>query len=171
MEGMILLITPSARSRECAQAVEAATGHPTQVASTLQEAGGKLRSQEYSAAIMDQFLLEAEPDESDQMLQHLGTAIPVYVNFAISGIERVVREIRTALRRRHQEEHVARLSAEREMWSELKESVTALLLSCDLALSVPGVPTPAAEKLQLMHELACQIRTRLGVSESPGASE
>jgi hypothetical protein len=171
MEGMILLITPSARSRECAQAVEAATGHPTHVASTLQEAGGKLRSQEYSASIIDQFLLEAEPDESDQMLQHLGTAIPVYVNFAISGIERVVREIRTALRRRHQEEHVARQSAEREMWSELKESVTALLLSCDLALSVPGVPTPAAEKLQLMHELACQIRTRLGVSESLGAPE
>lgn len=82
-----------------------------------------------------------------------------------------MREIRTALRRRHQEEQVARQSAEREMWSELKESVTALLLSCDLALSVPGVPTPAAEKLQLMHELACQIRTRLGVSESLGASE
>jgi hypothetical protein len=91
MEGMILLITPSARSRECAQAVEAATGHPTHAASTLQEAGGKLRSQEYSAVIVDQFLLEVEPDESDQMLQHMGTAIPVCVNFAISGIERVVR--------------------------------------------------------------------------------
>ncbi len=76
-EGMILLITPSSRSRECAQAVEAATGHPTHVASTLQEAGTKLRSQEYSAVIIDQFLLEAEPDGSDQMSQHLGTAIPV----------------------------------------------------------------------------------------------
>ena len=164
MEG-ILLITPSARSRECAQAVEAATGHATHVALTLQEAGGKLRAQEYSAVIIAQFLLEAEPDESDQMLQHLGTAIPVYVNFAISGIERVVREIRTALRRRHQEERVARQSAEREMGSELKESVTALLLSCDLAPSVPGVPTPAAEKIKVMHDLACQIRTHLGVVE------
>jgi hypothetical protein len=76
----------------------------------------------------------------------------------------VVREIRTALRRRQQEEQVARQSAEREMWSELKESVTALLLSCDLALSVPGVPQPAAEKIKVMHDLACEIRTRLSVA-------
>ena len=33
-----------------------------------QEAGGKLREQEYSAVIIDQFLLEAEPDGSEQML-------------------------------------------------------------------------------------------------------
>lgn len=76
----------------------------------------------------------------------------------------MVREIRTALRRRQQEEQVARQSAEREMWSELKESVTALLLSCDLALSVPGVPQPAAEKIKVMHDLACEIRTRLSVA-------
>lgn len=164
MTGMILLITPSVRSQECAQAVQAATGQPTHAASTLQGAGSKLREQEYAAVIVDQFLLETEPDDSDQMLQHLGTAIPVYVNFAISGIERVVREIRTALSRRQREEQVARQSAEQAMWSELKESVTALLLSCDLALSVPGVPSPAAEKLRAMHDLACQIRERLGVS-------
>ena len=48
------------------------------------------------------------------------------------------------------------------MWSELKESVTALLLSCDLVLAVPNVPAPAADKLRLMHDLACQIRERLG---------
>jgi hypothetical protein len=164
MEGAILLITPSARSQECAQAVQAATGKPTHVAATLQEAGSLLRSQEYAAVIIDRFLLEAEPDAGDQMLQHLGTAIPVYVNFAISGIERVVREIRTALHRRQREQQVARQSAERAMWSELNESVTALLLSCDLALSLPGARTPAAENLRVMHELACQIRERLAAS-------
>ena len=164
MRDMILLITSSVRSQECAHAIQAATGHPTHAASTLREAGSKLREQEYLAVIIDQFLLEAEPDESDQMLQHLGTAIPVYVNFAISGVERVVREIRTALSRRQREEQVARRSAEQAMWSELKESVTALLLSCDLALSVPGVPAPAVDKLRVMHDLACQIRERLAAS-------
>ena len=73
-----------------------------------------------------------------------------------------MREIRTALSRRQREEQVARQSAEQAMWSELKESVTALLLSCDLALSVPGVPAPAADKLRAMHDLACQIRERPG---------
>jgi hypothetical protein len=164
MKDMILLITSSVRSQECAHTIQAATGQPTHAAPTLQEAGSKLREQEYLAVIIDQCLLEAEPDESDQMLQHLGTAIPVYVNFAISGVERVVREIRTALSRRQREEQVARRSAEQAMWSELKESVTALLLSCDLALSVPGVPAPAVDKLRVMHELACQIRERLAAS-------
>jgi hypothetical protein len=164
MMGMILLITPSVRSQECANAVQAATGRPTYAVSTLQEAGSKLREQEYSAVIIDQFLLEAEPDDSEQMLQHLGMASPVYVNFAISGIERVLREVRTALSRRQREEQVARRSAEQAIWSELKESVTALLLSCDLALSVPGVPPPAADKLRAMHDLACDIRERLGAS-------
>lgn len=162
---MILLITPSARSQECAEAVQSATGHPTEVAATLQQAGSSLRSHEYTAVIVDQFLLEAEPDESDQMLQHLGTAIPVYVNFAISGIEPVVREIRTAVARRQREEKVARPAATLALWSELKESVTAMLLSCDRALAVPGVPAPAVEKIRSMHELACQIRAQLAASE------
>jgi hypothetical protein len=165
MKAMILLISPSARGQECAQAVQTATDQPTHVAATLQEAGTKLRSQEYAAAIVDQFLLDAEPDESDQMLQHLGTATPVYVNFAISGVARVVREIRSALARRQREEQVARRAAERALWSELKENVTAMLLSCDLALGVPGVPSPAAEKIRSLHELACRIREQLATAE------
>ena len=75
-----------------------------------------------------------------------------------------MREIRAALSRRQREEQVARHSAEQAMWSELKESVTALLLSCDLALAVPDVPPPAADKLRTMHDLACQIGERLGAS-------
>jgi hypothetical protein len=160
-----ILITPSARSQECAQAVQAATDHPTEVAATLRQAGSSLRSSEYAAVIVDQFPLKAEPDESDQMLQHLGTAIPVYVSFAISGVERVVREIRTALARRQREEKVARQAAALALWSELKESVAAMVLSCDLALAVPGVPAPAVEKIRSMHELACQIRAHLAASE------
>jgi hypothetical protein len=164
MKGMILLITPSARGQECAQAVQSATGQPTSTASTLYEAGSKLREEEYSAVVIDQFLLETEPDEGEQIQEHFGTAIPVYVNFAISGVDRVLREIRAALSRRQREEQVARRSAEQAMWSELKESVTALLLSCDLALAVPSVPAPAAEKVRSMHELVCQIREKLEVS-------
>ena len=116
----------------------AATTLPTQVASTLQAAIAKMREQEYSAVVIDQFLMEAEPDEGEVMLQHLGSAFPVYVNCAISGIERVVREVRSALSRRVREEEIARVSATRVIWSELKESVTAILLSCDMVLASKG---------------------------------
>ena len=90
---MILLITPSARIKECAQSLESATSHPVHTATSLQEAGSRLREQEYAAVIVDQFLVEAEADESERIVQHFGTATPVYVNFAISGIQRVVRRL------------------------------------------------------------------------------
>ena len=97
---MILLITSSANGPQCADSLHAATGQETQWAQTLQEAATRLREQTYTAAVIDQFLLETEPDESDQMLEHLGTAFPVYVNFAVTGMERLVREVRSALHRR-----------------------------------------------------------------------
>jgi DNA-binding NtrC family response regulator len=164
-EDMILLITPSARGQECAQALLAATTLPTQAASTLQAAIAKLREQEYSAVVIDQCLMEAEPDDGEVMLQHLGSSFPVYVNCAISGIERVVREVRSALSRRIREEEIARASATRVIWSELKESVTAILLSCDLVLASKDVSAPMAGKIQVIHDLATRMRGTLAPSE------
>lgn len=162
---MILLITPSSRGQECAQALLAATDHPTEVASTLHAAVGKLRNQEYDAVVVDQFVLEAEPDEGEQMLEHLGTAFPVHINCAISGVERVVREVRSALQRRRREEQIARSSATQAIWSELKESVTAMLLSCELALASKEVPETTAERIGVIHDLATRMRVQLTKSE------
>jgi hypothetical protein len=162
---MILLVTPSERRENCAQVLQAATGHPTHVTNTLQAAIGRLRSQEYCAVVIDQFLLETEPDECDLMLRHLGVAVPIYVNCAISGAERIAREVRSALTRRQREEEAARRSAEQAMRSELNESVTAMLLSCDLALAIPGMSAPAAEKIRAVRDLAADIRSRLDSSK------
>lgn len=165
MEDMILLITSSSRIKECAETIKTATGHAVDLAPTLQQAGSRLRALEYVAVIVDQLLIDGDPDESDQMLQHSGAAALICVNFAISGIERVVRETRMVLARRQREEQVARQSAEQAVWSELREDVTAMLLSCDLALAVPGLPTPVEEKIRSVHDLACHIRARLAGTE------
>jgi hypothetical protein len=87
------------------------------------------------------------------------------VNCVISGIERVVREVRSALSRRVREEEIARASASRALWSELKESVTAILLSCDLVLASNEVPAPMAGKIQIIHDLAALMRLKLAPSE------
>ena len=96
---MILLITPSARAQDCAKALHEATQETTQVADTLRQALAHLRAQEFSAVVIDQSFLETEPDESETVLEHIGMAIPVHINFAISGMERLIREIRAALYR------------------------------------------------------------------------
>ncbi len=160
---MILFITSSARGQECADALNAATGREVHWAHTLQDAVSRLREQTYSAAIIDQFLLESEPEESDQMMEHLGTAFPVYVNFAITGIDRLVRDVRMALHRRKREETAARRAVVEQMHSEMRETLTAMLLSCELAMSVPDVPHPAAEKIRAIDGLARELRLRLQV--------
>src|SRR5450432_29009 len=133
---MILVITPSARGQECAESLNLATGRQTHWAPNLQDAVARLREQTYSAAIIDQFLLETEPEESDQMIEHLGTAFPVYVNFGVTGIERLLREVRSALHRRRREESAARRAVAEQMHSQMSETLTAMLLSCELAMSV-----------------------------------
>ena len=161
---MILLITPSARGPECATILKESTGNETRWAENLQQAVARLREQTYSAVVIDQFLLENEPAESDQVLEHLGTAFPVYLNFAVSGMERLLREVRSALHRRQREEIQARRSVEQQFRSEMCESLTSMLLSCELAMSVPGVPKPAAEKIRAVDNLAREMRLRLGAN-------
>jgi len=161
---MILLITSSARGQQCAESLQAATGEETLWARNLQEAATRLREQTYSAAVIDQFLLETEPEESDQMIEHLGTAFPVYINFAVTGMERLIREVRSALHRRKREESSARRSVVEQMRSEMRETLTALLLSCELAMSVPDVPDPAVERIRSIDNLARELRLRLQVN-------
>ena len=158
---MILLITPSARGKQCADSLQAATGEETHWAKTLQEAASRLREQTYSAAVVDQFLLESEPEEGEQIIEHLGTAFPLYINFAVTGLERLVREARAAVFRRKREESAAHRAVAEQMRSEMRETLTAMLLSCELALSVPNVPTPAAEKIRAIDGLARELRVRL----------
>src|SRR5215831_15431802 len=123
---MILLITPSASGAHCAESMHAATSQEVHWAHNLQEASTRLREQTYSAAVIDQFLLETEPEESDQMIEHLGTAFPVYVNFAVTGMDRLLREVRSALHRRKREESAARRAVVAQIRSEMCETLTAM---------------------------------------------
>ncbi len=95
------------------------------------------------------------------VMRNLGTAIPLQVNFAISGGARLARELRAAVQRRKREEVSARRAAVSTLQSELNGTVTALLLSCELALVAPGLSTAAAEKIESTHELVKKLRSQL----------
>ncbi len=161
---MILLITPSERGQQCADFLQGATGEQTQWAKDLQGAVQHLREQTYSAVVIDQFLLETEPEQGEQLIEHVGTAFPVHINFAVTGMERLLREVRSALHRRKREESAARRSVAEQMRCEMRETLTALLLSCELAMSVPGLPVPAAERIRSIDTLARELRLRLQVN-------
>jgi len=161
---MILLISSLAKAQECAQALQEATAETVQVGATLSEAVAQLQAHEFSAVVLDQLLLDAEPDDAETIFKHIGTAVPVFSNFAISGIERVSRELRSALYRRQRELRMARDEAEQTLRSELKQTITALLLSCELALDVPNLPLFAETKMRAVDALAKEMRTKLGAT-------
>src|ERR1700751_4827590 len=154
---MILLITPQSRAPEFTDALFAATTQETHWAQNLQEAAPRLREQTYAVAVIDQFLLETEPEESDQVLEHLGTAYPVYVNFALTGMDRMLREVRFALHRRKREASLAPRAVAEQLNCEMRETLTAMLLSCELAMAVPDVPMVAAAKIRTIDNLAREL--------------
>ena len=159
---MILLISALAKAQECARALQDATTEAVRICPSSAEALVTLQQQEFSAVIFDQQLLDADPDECRVILKHMGTAAPVHVNFAISAIGRVVRELRLALQRRKRELAIAKREAEQALRSEFSSSVTALLLSCQMALQLPDLPASAATRMQDIESLAREMSARLG---------
>ena len=95
------------------------------------------------------------------MIEHLGAAFPVYINFAVTAMDRLVREVRSALQRRKREESAMQRVIAEQMHSEMRETLTAMLLSCELAMSLPGVPMTVAEKIRTIDGLAREMRLRL----------
>jgi hypothetical protein len=160
---MILLMTTSPKAQDCAAAITQATSEPVKIAATLGQAATLLKADEFAALVVDQQLQDADPDETERVLLHIGMATPVYMNLAISGIDRVIREVRIALHRRKREELIARQGAEQKLRNELKDTVTALLLSCELALQVPTLPSAATAKLRTVEALAHEMRDRIGL--------
>jgi hypothetical protein len=158
---MLLLVTPSNRAAECASAIQVSLGEKIETAPNTRRANALLRNGEFDAIILDEPVIENEPDGVDILLENAGIALPVYVSLAISSSERIVREVRLALRRYREERLVAMRSAATLLRTELRGAVAGILLSTELAMKVPSVPVEAQTKLQSVCQLAGEIRARL----------
>jgi hypothetical protein len=158
---MILLLTSSIRRVECGVALEQTIGESVEVCETVRKATSMLRNNEYSAVIMDDPMVEADGDAMESLLNNFGMAVPVYVNLAISNAERIARELRLALRRNRESRMIAIRAAESQLRCEIRDAVTGILLSTELAMRTPEVPVDALEKLSSVCQLASNIRARL----------
>ena len=161
MSRKVLLISTMRDGKACAVAMAEQLDVPVEFAAGRREGLSALRREDYSVVVIEESLAEADPDWADLAWQQAGTAVPMEVNFAISARTRLVREVRGALARRQHETDMARREAAAAIGSELKGSVTGLLLQTQLTLREPGVPPMLAPKLQHLVELATEIRERL----------
>jgi hypothetical protein len=163
---MILLVTPSERASHCAAALHEATGEKVSATESLAQATSILRTQSCQAVVVDQYLLDTEPEQATVATSHLGTAVLVPVNLALTGLPRLIMDVRISLKRRHREEASARDAAIAKLHGELNDTVTALHLSIQFALQATTIPNEASEKIRLAQDLVTKLRRQL---ESSGA--
>jgi signal transduction histidine kinase len=157
----ILMVTGIEGARNCAAAIGAQLGLDVEVAQGRKAALGALRRREFLAVVVDQTMAECDPASAEAIWERAGLAIPLEINFALSGAARLTREIRAALHRREREQALARRAAAAAIESELKTTLAGLLLNSQLALSGSEVPPPLADKLRLVADLAGSLRQQL----------
>ena len=159
----ILMVTGIEGARNCAAVVGAQLGMEVEVAEGRRAALAALRRREFLALVIDESLAECDPAAAEKICENAGLAIPMQINFAVSGAARLIREIRTALNRRDREQTLARRAATAAIETELKTTVAGLLLHSQLALSGSGVPAAVADRLRTVADLAGSLRQQLSV--------
>jgi hypothetical protein len=157
----LLMITSILGAENCAAVLSSQLGFPVETASNRKNGLAMLRRREYSIVVVDDVLVESDPEGAEFLWKHAGLAIPLQFNFAISGTARLVREIRSALARREQEQALSLRAAAVAVESELRDTVTGLILQSQLALAEPELSPELAAKLTTVVELAGSLRQRL----------
>ena len=167
---MILIIWSSDRAKTAPFPSNTICRYPCSSHPACTKAATDCGQGEYSAVIIDQWIADAEPEPAAVLFDHLGMAIPLFVNFGISGVERIIRELRAALSRRSYETVLARHSARQGLRDELKDDETALLLSSGVALKQPDLSEALTARLRGIEDLAERIRNKLAISDNQHAA-
>ena len=142
----ILMVAGIEGARNCADVVGTQLGMEVEVAEGRKAALNALRRREFLTVVVDETLAECDPAAAEKICEHAGLAIPLQINFAVSGAARISRISRAA---------AAAIEA------ELKTTVAGLLLHSQLALSGSEVPAPIADRLRLVADLAGSLRQQL----------
>lgn len=169
----ILMVTGIEGARNCAEVVAKHLGMEVESADGRKAALAVLRQKEFAAVVIDDTIAECDPAAAEAIWERAGLAIPIQVNFALSGTARLIRDIRAALSRREREQTLARKAAAAAIETELKSTVAGLLLQSELALSGSEANSPLAERLRMVADLAGNLRRQLAAplgarSESGG---
>jgi hypothetical protein len=95
-----------------------------------------VRNAEYRVIVMDEDLFEASPAAAAGVGELAEGALTVFLNFGIANSDRVIREVKAALRRRERDEATARHSANLQLQGELSNDLTGILVSAQTAMNI-----------------------------------
>ena len=158
----LLMITSILGAENCAAVLASQLGFSVEIVVSRREGLARLRRHEYTIVVVDDAIAESDPEGAELLWKHAGLAVPMQINFAISGTTRLVREVRAVLARREQEQSLAMRAAAVAVESELRDTVTGLLLHSQLALKDAELSPQLSAKLKTVVELAGNLQQRLG---------
>ena len=164
---MILLVTKSHLAESCAMQIESAMGEDVQTASSLSRARTLFRTGRFRAIILDECLLQADAAAADSLLNDCRNACTIFVNMAISGIDRVARQVKTAARHEEQLQRQSQVLATVALKNELKDTITGLLLALDLACARQPADPSLLQVQKLVHKLSAQLEAGAAPAEPP----
>jgi hypothetical protein len=159
MPNKTLLVAPETVAEPVAEAIRRTLDAEVVTATSRRSAIACLRRREFAIVVLDEGIAAADPDGTELLYQVAGAAAVLEVNFILSGVERLLRQVRAALVRRARDREQASTDVAAILCGELNGALTGLLLESQLALREAA---PAQQhKLQQVVRLAGNLRERL----------
>ena len=155
----ILLIAPENVANRVADALRTELDVAVETAPHRRAGMTALRRREFALLLLEEGLTTADPEGADALYACAGAVPVLEINFAITGVQRIVRQVRAALQRRAHDQAQARVAAAESLQNELNASLSGLLLETQLALREAS--PQQAGKLRHVVELAGDLRNRL----------
>jgi hypothetical protein len=160
----VLIVTGIEGARNCAAAIQAQLESHVEVAENRRTALAALCKRDFDVVVVDETLACCDPVAAEAIWVHSKLAIPLQINFALTGAARLIREIRAAKERRSRETALARLAAEAAIDMEMRTALSGLLLQTQCVFRGQEVPPDIAERLRVLADLAGNLCQKLGPS-------
>lgn len=160
---MILIVSSSAAARQVSSDLAKTCGEKALHVTTLKDFASALRDREYKLIVMDQLFADMNPKSMDLLWKNCGGAVPLFPNFALAKVSRILDDCKAGLERRERERANAFKDVSQTLRSELTGTVTGILLSSELALAEPELPRTVQARLRSVRDLAFEIKTRLNI--------
>jgi DNA-binding NtrC family response regulator len=161
MASLILLIAPEESATAICGELRRSLDAVVEVTVSRKSGLAALRRAEYSLVLLEESMATVDEQTTNLLYQNAGSAPVLELNFAITGAQRTVRQVRAALTRRAYDQAQARVAITAELHGELNSSLAGLLLESQLALR--DASPEQAPKLRHVVELAGDLRKRLQV--------
>ena len=155
----ILLIAPDPAVSALRPALQASLAAQVQSIPHRRASVLSLPEEEFSLILLDENLAAASPDATDALYLRAGSAPVLEINFALCDADRVLRQVRAALRRRVADHTRARTAAAASLHNQLNGSLSGLLLESQLARQKAN--PELAPVLDRIVRLAADLRDQL----------